>query len=227
MQIALDRVEHEKIIIMEDDEYYAPNYIEEMTRRLELFELVGIGRSKYYHLPTFQHYSHKNMGHASLAQTAFRRSFLPEVKQQLAGDFFFDIRIWRLVNGFKADHLEIPQHIPERISDDKRGFVFQDLESLYVGMKGMPGRGGIGSGHIPKVDSGYNPNSWYINDVDKSVLRKWIIKEEDFQTYAAFPNADAAPKLPIARVVPIVRQRPVQISQRHTLTRNSAFRTGR
>ena len=98
-------------------------------------------------------------------------------------------------------------------------------------MKGLPGRGGIGSGHIPKVNSGYNPNSWYINDVDKSVLRKWIIKEDDFNTYASFPNGTKAVEIatPEIKVAPINRQRPVQIPLRRTLSgkTHAAFRTGR
>jgi hypothetical protein len=116
------------------------------------------------------------MGHASLAQTGFRKSFLPTAIRHCVGDPFFDIRLWREVNGKDADHLQIHSSFKERMSNDRRGYVFDDTANpLYIGVKGMPGRLGIGSGHAD--------NHWYINDENRSKLKEWTKNETDFNTY--------------------------------------------
>jgi hypothetical protein len=67
MKAAIPHITGDFVLIMEDDEYYAPRYIEEMAKRLQEFEIVGIGRSKYYHVPARRCLRHDNLGHASLA----------------------------------------------------------------------------------------------------------------------------------------------------------------
>ena len=162
-----------KILFWEDDEYYARDYILDMSKLMDTYEVVGIGRSKYYYLPGNTYYSHNNMGHASLAQTGFRKSFLNEFLEILPGDSFLDIRIWNIINPGETHLKETGRH--EYISKNGRGFIFNDKDkSLYVGMKGMPGRKGIGSGHKgigTKDTPKYN------------VLHEWIPQEEDFNVY--------------------------------------------
>jgi hypothetical protein len=176
LEEAIKHITNEKIIIIEDDEYYSPTYISEMSKRLDQYELVGIGRSKYYYLPEFKYYQHDTFGHASLAQTGFRKSFLSEIIKILAGDSFLDVRLWEIVNGANAARQALPKTITENISNNKRGLIFDDREnSLYVGMKGLPGRVGIGSGH--------GNHGWYALDINRTVLKSWIPKEEDFQIY--------------------------------------------
>jgi hypothetical protein len=169
LQEAVQYITGDAILIFEDDEYYAPRYIEEMAQRLEQYEIVGIGRSKYYHLPTGGYIRHNNLGHASLAQTAFRTSLLPEFSTLIPGDMFLDIRLWKLINGPAAPICNARNYAEmERISENGRGIIFDDGEDycLYVGMKGLPGRNGIGSGHNEKT---------YRNiDKDRSMLRRWI-----------------------------------------------------
>jgi glycosyltransferase involved in cell wall biosynthesis len=48
LQAGLEVVKGDYIIFIEDDEYYASNYIEEMIKKLSEYEVVGIGCSKYY-----------------------------------------------------------------------------------------------------------------------------------------------------------------------------------
>ncbi len=130
---ALPWITGEKIVVCEDDEYYAPGYIEEMARRLDQAEVVGVCENRYYHLPTGGYCTHSNRTHASLAQTAFRASsFAAEFADLLRAESedFLDIRLWR------------------RIEGTGRGLLFTDHERpLYVGIKGLPGRPGIGIGH--------------------------------------------------------------------------------
>ena len=151
-----------KIIFWEDDEYYSPDYIAEMSSYLDSMQVVGIGCAKYYHLPTGGYMVHANLQHASLAQTAFHISVLPMidecVKQGMEKDWL-DCNIWRRVqksNG--AIHHKI----------------FKDTKNLYVGIKGLPGRFGIGVGHKTHVYKTHdNPN--------RDILKEWIPK--DFNAY--------------------------------------------
>jgi hypothetical protein len=145
---ALKVVTGDYILVWEDDEYYHPTYIEEMVKRLKSHEAVGIGNSKYYHLAG-GYLTHGNMNHASFAQTAFRKEKIPILESTFDGDSFIDMRFWK-----KA-----------------KGFIFDDGEKnpLYVGIKGLPGRPGIGQGHL--FNSNYKP------DADRKVLRKWIPKD--------------------------------------------------
>jgi hypothetical protein len=153
----------DKIFICEDDEYYAPTYIEEMAKRLDQAPAVGIGHSKYYHLGLRSPYVHENMQHASLAQTSFRSELIGEFIRSLADpkDNFVDIKFWRMVRA--------------------RGIVWRDGDhydgaagAQYVGMKGMPGNPGIGFGHKAMPQ--------YLQDPGLEWLRRWI-RPEDFQVY--------------------------------------------
>src|SRR5664280_1573415 len=149
---ALKVVTGDYILVWEDDEYYHPTYIEEMVKRLKSHEAAGIGNSKYYHLAG-GYRIHNNMTHASLAQTAFRKGLIHVLQSVFSGDNFIDIRFWKKVNGF----------------------IFDDGEKnpLYVGIKGLPGRSGIGMGHA--IDS------YYDQDKNHAILKKWIPK--DYQVY--------------------------------------------
>jgi hypothetical protein len=173
MKAALPFIEGNKIIFCEDDEYYAPRYIEVMSRYLESYEVVGIGKSRYYHLPSFKYFIHGNCDHASLAQTGISKSFLPELKRLLEGDSFIDVRIWNIIGGklIKQKRIGIDG---QRVG--QRGFLFDDAisnEFLYVGMKGLPGRAGIGCGHqaIGTFDN------------DQKILKKWIPLTSHLQEY--------------------------------------------
>ena len=172
LEEAFKYISEEKIVIWEDDEYYAPRYLEVMAKKLETYSLVGIGKSKYYHLFKRSYHHHANMGHASLAQTAFRKEFLPEVIGVLSGNAFLDIRIWSIVNSGFINLKET--NLKERISKDGRALIFDEgNEYLYVGMKGMPGRVGIGSGH--------NGNRTVDTRGDK--LKEWIPVGKDYNSY--------------------------------------------
>lgn len=163
LRLALPYVKGDKIIVIEDDDYYAPKYAETMAAKLDEHEVVGIYDSRYYYLPTCANCRAGNKGHASLAQTAFRKSFLPDFKELVRSKTgALDMMLWRVVN--KA----------------KRGALFlDDKEPLYVGMKGMPGRRGKGGSHTA--------NSWRYNlsslDTSQELLRRWIPDEEDFNIY--------------------------------------------
>jgi hypothetical protein len=154
---ALPLITGDKIFIIEDDEYYAPEYIEEMSRRLDQHEVVGLLRYKYYHLPTGGYINGLNSTHANLAETAFRNTFLSEFSETLnVGDTFIDLRTWKRAG--------------------TRGYRFDDSgKSLFVGIKGLPGRAGIGIGH----NSAFYRN--HIDTADRAMLKK--LAPKDYQVY--------------------------------------------
>jgi len=159
LQTVMGYVKSAKVLIFEDDEYYAPGYIEVMAKRLDRAEVAGIAESKYYHLPSSGFARHANTYHASLAQTGFRRTYIPIMEELLKVESpnYLDIRLWR------------------RALDMGVGNLFIDEpKSLYTGMKGLPGRAGIGIGHDPRM---------YAEHIDKGnyLLRKWTGK--DAQVY--------------------------------------------
>ena len=159
LEVSLPLIKGNKIIIIEDDEYYAPKYVAEMALKLDQHEIVGIGAVKYYHLNSGRYYRQGNIDHASLAQTAFRDSLLPEFKEILKtniGSPFIDACLW------------------EKIKGSGRGFIFvdDDNDSLYASIKGLPGRFGA---------AGHNPNSKkyqrFSPDTFRTVLKQWIPKD--------------------------------------------------
>ncbi len=166
LKTAVPYIKGSKILIMEDDEYYAPGYVEKMAKELETEEVVGIVEAKYYHLPSGGNVQIANVVHASLAQTGFRESFLPTFDKLLRDHSpYLDTRMWKaaLTAG--------------------KGFLFPDREQLlYVGMKGLPGRVGIGTGHTTAM---YHNN---FDDIHRTVLKKWM--PCDYQVYLDILSGD-------------------------------------
>lgn len=182
LQVAIPLIRGDKIIIIEDDEYYAPNYVEEISRRLDTNALVGIKQNRYYHLPTGGYYQMHNVGHASLAETAFTSASLPTFKKAVDTGIFIDyldIRFWRMARqsfsrSFRFGSRTLTTRNPTRASHGDM-LLFSDSEHpLYVGIKGLPGRAGIGMGH--------NPAMYGTRDTaDRRILKQWMPK--DYQVY--------------------------------------------
>lgn len=161
LKTAISYISGEKILIIEDDEYYAPKYIETVSRYLNKSEVAGIGKSRYYHLPSGGYMIIGNMGHASLAQTGFRKSFMPEFAKVLSpGKLYIDYAVWKAAKSRRSAR------------------IFYDKPPLYVGMKGLPGRAGIGRGHDPRI--------YRKRDAGRKVLKQWIPK--DYRVYLDILN---------------------------------------
>jgi hypothetical protein len=164
---ALPYVRGDKIIIIEDDEYYAPNYIQVMSEKLDKYKLVGIGWAKYYHLPSRGYARHANIAHASFAQTAMRSELLDTLAAcaKMKNHDYLDVRLWRKFGGNIVVGNGLPVGWENKINKDV--CVFDDEpHPLYVGIKGLPGRKGIGVGH--------RSTTYKQIDKDLSVLKKWI-----------------------------------------------------
>lgn len=134
-----------RLLVIEDDDYYGPEWLSTVDHWLCSHDLVGEGMARYYNVCT-QKYKQLNNGvHASLCSTgmrghaidAFRKCCKPDVQ-------YIDLTLWRTYPGAKCVHKHT-QHT--------------------VGTKGLPGRMGIGMGH---KDTFGQP------DKGGAVLRQWV-----------------------------------------------------
>jgi hypothetical protein len=129
------------VLVMEDDDWYHPEYVQTVVDAFEPhLDMIGVAPSHYYHLPTKTHRCCANQHHASLAQTAFRTKISRQVIQTCKNKSpSVDLRLWNSNSGIPRDL------IPNKASDGRL---------LHLGLKGMPGEPGIGMGHRlqPKSD---------------------------------------------------------------------------
>lgn len=162
LALASGLAEGDTIFVIEDDDYYAPNYIESMLAFLEISnaQMVGEAGARYYNLKERCYQRLQNSWHASLSQTVFKREALATFNDAISsGEKFIDIELWKRMqdNNIK---------VALRMTVDS-GFV--------VGIKGMPGREGIGTGHKPEG---------YTSDPDCEILKQWL--GDDFADYEPF-----------------------------------------
>jgi hypothetical protein len=147
---ALPHIKGDKILIIEDDDWYGANYILTMDKYLDKYDLTGECHARYYYLPGMKYRRIGNNKHASLCQTGFTSRLLPIFEKCLVGDPYVDMRIW----AYALD----------------RGFLFSDSNDrlkLHCSMKGLIGRKGIGTGHDEYA-------RYYKVDVGLNFLIKWV-----------------------------------------------------
>jgi hypothetical protein len=145
LRCALDRVNpDDKVLIIEDDDYYAPTWIEQVDAALEKAELVGETRARYYNIRTKIYRQLENKGHASLCATGMRGAAVETLRSVCRPSIqFIDLLLWQA-------------HSSKYLFDGH----------LTVGIKGLPGRGGIGMGHDKKF-TGYSDHSG-------KILQEWV-----------------------------------------------------
>lgn len=133
-----------RVVIIEDDDWYSPNWLSLAAAGLEQAELVGEPQARYYNVATQAWQQMHNTGHASLCSTALRGSALQRLEQVCrTAPTFIDLKLWRSFHGSKL--------------------MLQSR--AVVGIKGLPGREGIGCGHAAAFGR---------PDPDGAMLRGWI-----------------------------------------------------
>lgn len=142
------------IFIIEDDDYYKSVYLDRMVPRLNGFQAAGERNTVYYNVYFCTYFIHPNTGHSSLFQTAFTINALP-IFARCCSERFIDISFWTQLTNVN---------------------LFND-GNLSVGIKGMPGRYGIGAGHtrlrnMPK-DNGWNLLTQLIGVEDAELYVKY------------------------------------------------------
>lgn len=140
---ALPLIEGDLIAIIEDDDWYGPRYLESIETYLQIFLAVGQIPACYYNVPASMWRNNKNDNHASLCQTAFHASELRNLEAVIhLAPKFIDLEFWHR----------------ERAIKEQTTLLYTPKHPLCVGMKGLPGRDGIGGGHIPGR-SGWNEDN--------------------------------------------------------------------
>jgi hypothetical protein len=115
------------LFVLEDDDIYLPGYIQTMLDAIDNAELVGEIDSQYYNVATGKCRVLKGKYHASLAATVCRGKALASLKILCESSIqrMLDVTLWKTFKGKK-----------QLLSDNH-----------VIGIKGLPGRAGIGVGH--------------------------------------------------------------------------------
>lgn len=126
---ALDCVRRGDVLtVVEDDDHYAPGWLQWVADNAGAAELIGEAEAVYYNVRTRTWRAIGNDEHASLRCSAMRGGAIETFRSVLATPYrYYDLRLWRR----HADKKVFPRR-------------------LTVGIKGMPGRPGIALGHDGK-----------------------------------------------------------------------------
>lgn len=132
------------LVVVEDDDHYARDWLSTAAAELQTAELIGECRARYYNLVLRKGRQLQNAQHASLCSTAMRGAAIETFRWACErSPKFIDLELWRR---HKSRHLFGGHRV--------------------VGLKGLPGRGGIGMGHRDDFRGEYDP--------DGALLRQWI-----------------------------------------------------
>lgn len=121
------------VFIIEDDDYYSPQYLSIMVEKLKDYDVAGQINTVYYN-PIYRGWMRNaNHQHSSLFQVAFTPEMIPLFRKCcLMTRVFIDMSFFRILKGVKKVNLF-------------------DGKDLSIGIKGMPGRTGIGMGHRAEI----------------------------------------------------------------------------
>src|SRR5690606_25388003 len=112
------------------------DWLTHIEAQLHRAELVGECRGRYYNVRTKQGRQLDNKQHSSLCSTAMHGKAIETLKQSCTrSPKFIDLDLWK-------------RHRNKKLFDGHR----------VVGIKGMPGRGGIGIGHQEAFKGQHDPD---------------------------------------------------------------------
>jgi hypothetical protein len=120
------------IFIIEDDDFYRPQYLERMVARAGSFKVLGEMNTVYYNVFYRNYFINRNTSHSSLFQIALIPEMIP-LFETVYKEKFMDFKFYEQL------------HAQGFVSRGEVGFFNEN--NLAIGMKGMPGRMGIGAGH--------------------------------------------------------------------------------
>jgi len=169
---AIPHIKSPKILFFEDDDWYAPIFVEHMVSMLDKAEVVGLQYIRYYHVGIRHWQTVPNTSNSALSTTGLRDNMLRRfqwicemcVKDECP---WVDLRFWGTSR--------TPWDMSGPLDCTKHMF-----ESPYVlvGIKGGPGRFGLSPGHE------HNAYTDKEKDLDLRMLRSWI--GDDADAYADF-----------------------------------------
>jgi len=132
---AIDHLKYDNIVMVEDDDYYSPEWLEVCYNSLKTHSLIGRDNIIFYNMYTKSYWdkSYKGFDTNAMAQTALRSSLIPNLKNACLLDMdptgMVDHNLWKSVD--KNDKILL-----------ERGPV-----EYVVGIKGLPGRAGMSNKH--------------------------------------------------------------------------------
>ena len=141
---ALNQVEGDgPVFCWEDDDIYLPEYVETMLEALETADLAGERYARYYNVATGRYKEIRGKIHSSMASTVCKGGALQLLRALCNSGLnrMLDVNLWKQFNGDK------------RLMDSRN----------VVGIKGLPGRPGIGVGHRKRfgvTDNGDTLRVW-------------------------------------------------------------------
>jgi glycosyltransferase involved in cell wall biosynthesis len=145
----------ENLVIIEDDDYYHPDYLQTVESWLKYASLVGECNSRYYNVSSKKYRELPNYFHSSLCSTAMRDEALEFFRLVCKeNESLIDLNLWKKYTGTKKLH----------------------RTDLVTGIKGLPGRMGIGIGH----KAGFQGKI----DKDGAVLSDWL--KDDVTLYERY-----------------------------------------
>lgn len=163
--VALDHVTADKVLIFEDDDWYAPLYAEFLLPWLDVHDLVGLHLIRYYHLRGSAWKHGLQPAHTAFAQSAFRRGPAWSHLAQVCRTEHPEIRERGIVDRHWWQTFDGSKHLVD------------DHPALHLGLKGGFGRRGLASGHERReTDYIPDPEGAYLAETigpDRSVYARW------------------------------------------------------
>jgi hypothetical protein len=147
MAAGLEHVPEDAVLfILEDDDVYLPAYMETMLEAMEALDLAGEREARYYNVATGRWRAIPGKIHSSLASTVCKGAALARLRALCNSGLgrMLDVTLWKQFTGSK------------KLMETRN----------VVGIKGLPGRPGIGVGHRSRFgvpDTGGTLAEW-IND---------------------------------------------------------------
>lgn len=148
IRLGMDLIEdREPLVLVEDDDHVAPGWLDRIYRELNHSDIVGQQLCRKYNLGTQRARELTHPYRASLCATGLRGPGITRLRRIVgAGPKLIDTMLWKPGLG--------------RLFD-----------GCYVtGMKSLPGR--------PGIDSGHRLGFGEISDADGSLLRQWVGPED-------------------------------------------------
>lgn len=154
LRLALDRLDGDApVTFMEDDEHYAADWLERLAQELSRNDIVGQRLCRKYNLRTRRALEVNHPYRASLCATAIKGKGFGRLRRIVStGPKLIDCALWRPGVGHLFDG------------------------AFVTSFKGMPGRGGIDSGHSGTFGK--------LTDPEGTLLRAWV-GDQDAQAYEA------------------------------------------
>lgn len=165
--------EIEAIFIIEDDDYYKPQYLERMMSRFGNYKVLGEMNTVYYNILYWTYFINRNTSHVSLFQIALKPEMIPLFKS-VFNDKFIDFKFYEKL------------HAQEFVRRGEIGFFNEG--NLAIGIKGMQGRAGIGAGHGKLLNMLPDPQLTFL---------KSQINIEDVQVYERYYRDHRYPQHPL------------------------------